>query len=432
MSTSAPTPLTTPTPEAEARAREATRKLQLLRVAARIGLASSTVYGLAYLTNAGQLWLGTLVCALTSVAHTVVLRLPPQRHKLGIGLFLVACNAQIAVVTWLVGPGPFFHAYYFAFVASVFLVTPRAWSGFYAMAAVSCALLLAADLTLRPEDAVATFPAFVEVSLRAFTIVLVCASLAYIVAQFDADTRSAELAQEREHARSERLLLNILPVDIAERLKSDPANIADRHEDVTVLFADLAGFTDLSEATPPDELVAMLSEVFATFDDLADQCGLEKIKTIGDAYMAAAGMRAQPTDPACAAARMGLAMIEAIHALNERRGWRLAIRVGLHSGPAVAGVIGRSKFAYDLWGDTVNTASRMESHGVAGRVHATATAAAKLRDRFELELRGTIPVKGKGELETWFVVAEHDEAAAPSSRAAAALARARASGRPVV
>ena len=216
------------------------------------------------------------------------------------------------------------------------------------------------------------------------------------------DKRTAELQAEK--ATSERLLLNVLPAPIADRLKGGASLIVDRFEAVTVLFADLVGFTALSASTTPEQLVTMLDELFSRFDRLAEAHGLEKIKTIGDAYMVVAGIPQPHAEHAAAIARMGLDMLAAVADYAQRTGAPLAIRIGVHTGPVVAGVIGQKKFIYDLWGDTVNTASRMESHGVPGRVHVTEATAGALADAFELEPRGPIDVKGKGVMRTFLVV----------------------------
>lgn len=214
-----------------------------------------------------------------------------------------------------------------------------------------------------------------------------------------------------EQQVTERLLLNVLPSPIAERLKlrsdliaaSPPEVIADRFEAVSVLFADLVQFTRFSPGLSPERLVAVLNEIFADFDNIADNRGLEKIKTIGDAYMAAAGLPAPAADHAVRAAHMALDMMESLSRFNARSGYGLQLRVGIHSGAVIAGVIGRRKFIYDLWGETVNIASRMESHGIAGCVQVTEATRQKLGKPFVLEARGPIDVKGIGELHTWLV-----------------------------
>jgi adenylate cyclase len=210
-----------------------------------------------------------------------------------------------------------------------------------------------------------------------------------------------QLSTERE--KSERLLLNVLPAAIAERLKQGEETIAESFPDVTVLFADLVNFTKLSEQTPAPKLVELLNEVFSAFDRLAETIGLEKIKTIGDSYMVVGGVPLPCANHAERVARMGLAMGEAIHDFNRVHGTQLAIRVGIHSGPVVAGIIGRRKFSYDLWGDTVNLASRMESHGQPGEIQVSEATKNKLGGLFQFEARGPILIKGKGELPTFLL-----------------------------
>jgi adenylate cyclase len=211
-------------------------------------------------------------------------------------------------------------------------------------------------------------------------------------------------ARDQAFAESESLLLNVLPRSIAERLKRDRGVIAESHPAVTVLFADVVDFTPFAERTEPERVVGFLDTIFSAFDHLAEKHGLEKIKTIGDAYMVASGLPDERPDHAEAMAEMALDMQDAIAALGQELGLPLALRVGLHSGPVTAGVIGRHKFIYDLWGDTVNTASRMESHGIPGRIQVTETTYRILRDCYSFEKRGVIDVKGKGPMPTYLLV----------------------------
>jgi guanylate cyclase len=224
------------------------------------------------------------------------------------------------------------------------------------------------------------------------------------VAMADLEEAHATLGTERE--RSERLLLNVLPEKVAERLKAGGGRIAERFDDVTVLFADLVGFTRFAERMDPDELVSLLDEIFSAFDDLTEGAGLEKIKTIGDAYMVAGGLPERRPDHAVAVAGMALEMRRELSAIEARRGLRdaFSLRIGIDCGPVVAGVIGRRKFIYDLWGDTVNMASRMESQGVTGEIQVTSRTRDRLVDAFELRSRGTVDVKGKGPMETYFLL----------------------------
>jgi adenylate cyclase len=214
-----------------------------------------------------------------------------------------------------------------------------------------------------------------------------------------------------EQKLSERLLLNVLPHSIAERLKGRPEVtvdnftevIADSYAEVTVLFADIVEFTKFSVGVSPEVLVGVLNDIFTRFDSIADKRGLEKIKTIGDAYMAAAGLPVPVADHASRAAHMALDMIEAVEGFNEHSPYKLKVRIGIDTGAVVAGVIGKRKFLYDLWGDVVNTASRMESHGVAGQIQVTDSTRQRLSEPFRFERRGPIDVKGKGEMHTWFL-----------------------------
>jgi class 3 adenylate cyclase len=208
-----------------------------------------------------------------------------------------------------------------------------------------------------------------------------------------------ELEEQKE--RSERLLLNILPQSISDRLKLESHLIADNFLDVSVLFADIVGFTLLAEKIPPEEIVTFLNQIFSRFDGLAEKYGLEKIKTIGDAYMAVAGIPFAHADHAQATMEMAIAMQSELESFNCDYHQSLKIRIGISSGPVVAGVIGIKKFAYDLWGDTVNTASRMESHGIAGCIQVSESTYQHLRDRYHFAVRDRVVIKGKGEMTTY-------------------------------
>jgi class 3 adenylate cyclase len=227
-------------------------------------------------------------------------------------------------------------------------------------------------------------------------------------AAFNALERSlADLTRERE--KSERLLRNILPDTIAERLKNNVSTIAETYSSVSVLFADLCGFTTFSERVDASQLVDLLDDIFSAFDHLANAYGVEKIKTIGDAYMAVAGLPEPRDDHAEAVAGMALGMLEAFRGVMRNRGLSMEVRIGIHSGPVVAGVIGKHKFSYDLWGDTVNTASRMESHGEPSRVHVSKGTYALLQDRYRFTDRGEMNVKGKGMQQTYFLLGRHEK-----------------------
>ena len=225
-----------------------------------------------------------------------------------------------------------------------------------------------------------------------------------LLAVFAGQRRAALAALRLEQAKAENLLLNILPRSIADRLKAQAQPIADQFGSASILFADVVDFTPWSERLPPAEVVGYLDHLFSRFDDLAERHGLEKIKTIGDCYMAAAGVPTPRPDHARALALMALDMLDAMRSDDEVGRLGLELRVGINSGPVVAGVIGRKRFLYDLWGDAVNTASRMESHGTPGRIQITRATYELLADEFECDPRGPIAVKGKGEIESWYLI----------------------------
>ena len=278
-------------------------------------------------------------------------------------------------------------------------------------AAFLAVIVLSAALDPFLSNKTLEIPHWIRISFFAFNVLGVTGTcyvlLHYFVRERD---RAAEMvAAERE--RSERLLLNVLPQPIAERLKAGESLIADGFPEVGVLFADIAGFTPLSATMAPEDIVRLLNEVFTVFDGLAADHGLEKIKTIGDAYMVASGLLGGRPDHARELAEMALEMQVAVGSRGA-----IQLRIGIDIGPVVAGVIGRNKFIYDLWGDTVNTASRMESHGILGAIHVTERARMHLASSFEFEDRGIVEVKGKGPMRTFLLLGRkeaapvHDEA----------------------
>jgi adenylate cyclase len=230
----------------------------------------------------------------------------------------------------------------------------------------------------------------------------------------------AEAAMEVEYSRSEALLTNILPGSVAEKLK-DPAHgvIADRYDDASILFADIAGYTEKASEIAPTELVRFLDRLYTTFDRLVDRHGLEKIKTTGDAYMVVSGVPTPRPDHVEAIADLALDLCRAVSELRDPRGNPVPMRMGIAAGPVVAGVVGARRFFYDVWGDAVNVASRMESTDIEGRIQLPQNVFERLRDGFVLEERGEIAIKGKGVMRTWWLVGRRP---APQDSAAITLA----------
>ena len=261
-------------------------------------------------------------------------------------------------------------------------------------------------------------PAWFRSSMLALNVVVGGAIMFTLLALFAKQRQDALAALRIEQDRAESLLLNILPHSIAEQLKDRPQTIADQFSAASILFADVVDFTPRSEHLSAAEVVGVLDDMFSHFDALAERHGLEKIKTIGDCYMVAAGVPDPRPDHAEALAAMALEMVDAMRPGKVMGDLGMELRIGINSGPVVAGVIGRKRFLYDLWGDAVNTASRMESQGTAGRIQVTRNTYELIKDEFECEPRGTVSVKGKGEMDTWYLVGRRS--AAPDARTAGA------------
>jgi guanylate cyclase len=251
----------------------------------------------------------------------------------------------------------------------------------------------------------ADIPAAIVVTFFAMNVLGVTGTTYFLLDHSVGERDRAAEAVALERERSERLLLNVLPKPIAERLKAGESLIADASDEAGVLFADIAGFTPMSGEMVPEEIVQLLDRVFTVFDAIAEEHRMEKIKTIGDAYMAASGLLASDDHHAEHLAEMAIAMQREARAIGA-----VELRIGIDIGPVVAGVIGRKKFIYDLWGDTVNTASRMESHGIPGTIQVTERAHIRLASAFEFVDRGMIEVKGKGPMRTYLLVGPNADA----------------------
>jgi adenylate cyclase len=385
------------------------RRVRLTNQSALIGAASCVAFAVGFGLG-GRPFAPVIVANLVTVVLMIAALFLSQRgawtlSKLAV---LVPVNVLIVVASMVLGSRAGFICYLILFAAAAFLVfSAKQWIfrlslGLLSAACCVVALVSAPHVT---EVAAAISPTVV-LPIDLASSLTVIATMAFVVHLFTGDTERAEARLAEEHERSERLLLNILPVAISDRLKENGESIADGFAEVTVLFADLVGFTELSQKLTPSELVEMLNRTFSAFDDLASKLGVEKIKTIGDCYMAAAGLPQRRPDHVEVTARMALQMREAIDRINREGGYTLRVRIGLHTGPVVAGVIGKRKFIYDLWGDTVNTASRMESSGPVGEIQVTREVYEKLSGSFELVPRGTVQVKGKGEMETYLLKGE--------------------------
>jgi class 3 adenylate cyclase len=350
-------------------------------------------------------WLGIRHMVIYNVASVVFwLGIIPLHRRRAFALLLTLEASEIVLhavlATLALGWAAGFQFYVLLIVGFAFL-TPMSMPHKLGLSALSIAIHAGLFLYVRanppPPIGGGVIDVLGVINLVGTSLVLcVIGFVYYLMAE------RVEGALDRERQRSEQLLLNILPAPIAARLKAGEEPIADRLEDVTIMFCDIVDFTPLAQRIPPDDVVELLNRIFCRIDELVDRYGLEKIKTIGDAYMVAAGVPEPRDDHAEAVARLALDLVRVV----EQTGTGLRMRIGINSGPVVAGVIGRRKFSYDLWGDSVNLAARMESHGVPGRVQVSEATKDLLQARFEVEERGVIEVKGKGNMRTWFVTAE--------------------------
>lgn len=284
---------------------------------------------------------------------------------------------------------------FFAPLSALVFFGPRAgWGwlgGFVAVVGISALL----DPAL--AGAVPPLPALAQTALFAFNFCGVAGIVTLVLAYF-------RIQRDQAMERSDRLLLNVLPPEIAERLKRQEYPIADRFEEVTVLFADMVGFTERSALESPEVTVVVLNEFLTAFDGLAQRHGLRPIRTMGDSYLVVGGLPVPRADHAEAIADMALDMLEEVSVLNQRHGWDISFRIGVNSGPAMAAVVGHHRFTYDVWSDAVNTASRMESSSVPGRIQVTEETHRRLGARYSFEPRGAIEVKGKGLMTTYFLL----------------------------
>jgi len=332
--------------------------------------------------------------------------------------FIGAAYVSIFVTCWDAGTGT--GSQFFLLVAACLVVLMVGIEHIVlasALAAVAAGLIIALEF-LVPRDtgiqpAWATSMGFVITAISAVVMVVVAVWFAL------RDTDRAEAVMEAEYERSESLLANMLPASIADRLKeSERSVIADKYDEASVLFADIVGFTERASSTAPADLVRFLNRLYSDFDALVDKHGLEKIKVSGDSYMVVSGVPRQRPDHVQALAHFALDMVDVAAGLKDPHGFSVPLRVGMACGPVVAGVVGSRRFFYDVWGDAVNVASRMETTDSAGRIQVPEDIYERLKDEFVLQERGRIEVKGKGMMRTWYLVGRKAVAADTPHRAA--------------
>ena len=383
----------------------AARRIQVMNVVGVVGAIFDAAYAVVLTALYGSAFVPLTIANSISIVWllSAVLLNSRLRHDAARWTLLGAGWFNLTTVAFFLGVDTGGFLYLLLLPLPTILIDPPGRVAHYSVSAVAFVSSMVAVLVVDPD-----VPSVIA-GTTAETVLLIVNALgtAFIMfivnLHFRQATDVAEAGMLEANERSERLLLNVLPEEIAERLKAGEAVIADRAEAVTVLFADLVGSTEMSERFTADEMVEMLNDLFTPFDNLADAMGLEKIKTIGDAYMVVGGLPVPRPDHVSAVADMALAMREELANHWVAGFGRMQMRFGIHTGPVVAGVIGRRKFSYDLWGDTVNTAARMESHGVPGEIQVTSQVREALGDGYAFESRGVVDIKGKGQMETFFL-----------------------------
>jgi adenylate cyclase len=391
------------------------RHLRVLTVTTRIGAVISIFFGIEGLV-VGQdvVWIATV-----NLFSGVFFLLTPLLYKFGELVaplvFYFVAYATITVVCWHLGTGSGMPFYYLVAATLMVLilgvdhiVLASVLAAFGAASVVALEIFVPYNTGLQPDWALRS--GFVLTVISAFAMVVAVAWYAL------RETRRARLAMEAEYERSERLLTNILPATIAQRLKDPSRNIiADKYDDASILFADIAGYTKRASDTTPTDLVRFLDRLYTDMDALVDRHGLEKVKTSGDSYMVVSGVPVPRDDHLEALACLALDMADAVADLKDPQGREVPLRIGLAAGPVVAGVVGARKFFYDVWGDAVNVAARMETTDVEGRIQVPQNVYERLNHAFLLEERGEVDVKGKGVMHTWYLVGRRDDRAVRSA-----------------
>lgn len=381
-----------------------TRPQRILNVAAWIAASVTATLGILQTITGDKV----LLVGLVNIAVATLFLAMPLLHRFGsiiaAVVFVVVAYASLTFVGSQLGTDSGVQFYYLVSASLAILVLGTEHVVLASItAAVGAALVIAmqllvpGDTGLQPKWALTA--GFIVSTMGA--ALMIFATVWYAMREV---TR-AEAAMEVEYDRSEALLANILPAQVARRLK-DPAHgvIADRYDDASILFADIAGFTERASEISPTELVRFLDRLYTTFDRLVDRHGLEKIKTTGDSYMVVSGVPTPRSDHVQAIAELALDMSKAVAGLRDPRGNPVPLRMGIAAGPVVAGVVGARKFFYDVWGDAVNVAARMETTDPEGRIQVPENVFEQLRDDFILEERGEVDIKGKGIMRTWYLV----------------------------
>jgi class 3 adenylate cyclase len=371
-------------------------------------LAVSVVYTAAYvvLGFSYATWFLGSFC----IVYSILLKLTNTKTARVIGIMVMGAGlTQIIGLSLLFIP-PKASTHTFILLIPIFSLIgikniDKLWWWFYTFISVSIIVYLEWTRDIYVPLFKIEFTEEMLTTNRTVNIFSVITMILLVLRNFHNNLHKAKLDLQESYQRSEDLLLNILPMSIANRLKKQQGTIADDVESASVLFADLVGFTTLASKITATETVTMLNAIFSEFDYAVDEHGLEKIKTIGDAYMVAGGIPTETSDHLQQMVAFAQQMLVLLQAYNEKHGSDLQLRIGIAIGPVTAGVIGARKFSYDIWGDTVNVASRMESSGIPGRIQVTDKVAKAAKSHFQFEERGEIQIKGKGSMKTFLLAA---------------------------
>jgi len=391
------------------------RHLRVLTVTTRIGTVVSVFFGIqGLIVGKDVLWIGML-----NLLSGAIFLMIPLLYRFGelvpALVFFTVAYTSITVVCWHLGTGSGLPFYYL--VAATLMVLILGVDHIVlasALAAVLAATVIALEVVVPYNTGVQ--PDWAYRSGFLLTVISAWVMVVAVVWYALREIRRARQAMEAEYERSETLLTNILPATIAQRLKDPTRNIiADKYDDASILFADIAGYTKRASDTSPSDLVRFLDRLYTDLDALVDRHGLEKVKTSGDSYMVVSGVPQPRDDHIEALACLALDMADAVADLKDPQGRKVPLRIGLAAGPVVAGVVGARKFFYDVWGDAVNIASRMETTDVEGRIQVPHDVYERLNHAFLLEERGNVDVKGKGVMHTWYLVGRRDDHAVRSA-----------------
>ncbi|WP_024444333.1 adenylate/guanylate cyclase domain-containing protein [Mycolicibacterium iranicum] len=389
------------------------RRLRVLMIASWIAAAVSAAFGVFQLTLGGQLWWLGAVNIMCGLVFLWIPRLCPLGELVAPLTFVTFAYVSVTFICYTIGTGSGLQFYFIVASSLAVLVLGIERIALAAsIAAIGVVITILLEVTV-PEDRGLGPPWTLTagfISAVVSSAMMLVLTIWYTLREID----RAEAAMEAEYERSERLLANILPATIADRLKEPTRTvIADKYEDASILFADIAGYTKRASDTAPAELVRFLDRLYTDLDALVDRHGLEKVKTSGDSYMVVSGVPIPRADHIEALARLALDMAEAVAGLKDPQGRDVPLRIGMATGPVVAGVVGAKKFFYDVWGDAVNVAARMETTDVEGRIQVPDNVYQRLRHAFEFEERGVVDVKGKGPMHTWYLVGQRAEAITP-------------------